>query len=340
MVSESEESDNELDCDLNEPEGVKDNNKQDDDDECTGDENVLRKPNFKQQLFNKKGKLRKDFYEAEAELSGGSDEEFSDDEDERGLDRLEMEEGDLDDIDNDEEAEKVGRIHQKVLLDEDQANLKLFQERFLEDGDLHTDYKRQKQFKWSGLDDNIEVGPRKDEDVGDQEEETIEKWRLAKMEREKWLKEQEKKKGKSADVVDDEDSQFFQLADRTLQRMSSKDDSVTSMDIGGNEKIFKSPPAKFGPLQPLQNLGGGMRGSFLARGDASLDKIAQFNKVKDDRVGSGAKGRNFVFAAISPPKQTDDSSPGEKKVKPPPSKKARRCRTLDENSKGTIFNLL
>ena len=83
-----------------------------------------------------------------------------------------------------------------------------------------------------------------------------------------------------------------------------------------------------------------MRGSFLARGDASLDKIAQFNKVKDDRVGSGAKGRNFVFAAISPPKQTDDSSPGEKKVKPPPSKKARRCRTLDENSKGTIFNLL
>ena len=71
---------------------------------------------------------------------------------------LEMEEGDMDDIDEAAEREKVGRIHQRVLLDEDQANLKLFQERFLEDGDLHTDYKRQRQFKWNGLDDNIEVG--------------------------------------------------------------------------------------------------------------------------------------------------------------------------------------
>ena len=86
-----------------------------------------------------------------------------------------------------------------------------------------------------------------------------------------------------------------------------------------------------------------MRGSFLARGEASLDKIAQFNKVKDDRVGTGAKGRNFVFAAISPPKQgggEEENSPGGKKGKPPPAKKVKRCRTLDENSKGTIFNLL
>ena len=37
-------------------------------------------------LFDKKGRLRKDFFEAEAELSG-SDEEVSDDEDERGMDR-------------------------------------------------------------------------------------------------------------------------------------------------------------------------------------------------------------------------------------------------------------
>ena len=37
--------------------------------------------------------------------------------------------------------------------------------------------------------------------------------------------------------------------------------------------------------------GGGrtIRGSFIARGEKSLDKIAQFHKQKDDRVGSGVK---------------------------------------------------
>ena len=55
---------------------------------------------------------------------------------------------------------QVERIHQRMQLDEDQAELRLFQEKFLEDGDLHTDYKRTKQFRWAGLDDNIEVSLR------------------------------------------------------------------------------------------------------------------------------------------------------------------------------------
>ena len=124
----------------------------------------------------------------------------------------------------------------------------------MEDGDLHTDIKRQKQFKWSGLDDDIEVGPRGDEgEAMEQEEETLEKWRLGKMEREKWLQDQEQKNG-NKEGQDEEDSQFFQLADRTLQRMSSKDETLNLSENAEKEKIFKSPPAKFGPLQPLQNL--------------------------------------------------------------------------------------
>ena len=44
-------------------------------------------------------RIRKEFIDAEADLSGS---EGSDDEDERGLDKLLVEEGDLDDIDLDE----------------------------------------------------------------------------------------------------------------------------------------------------------------------------------------------------------------------------------------------
>ena len=60
-------------------------------------------------MFDKKGKLRKDFYDEEAELSDeeGVGMDLSDDEDERNLDRFEMEEGDLDDIDEHAEREKV-----------------------------------------------------------------------------------------------------------------------------------------------------------------------------------------------------------------------------------------
>ena len=157
LLSDSEESEDDDHSEKKEDEGENDEPGEKDYD---SEEKEISKPKAaKQKLFTKKGKLRQDFYDIEAELS---DEEggglgVSDDEDEKDLDRLEMEDGDLDDIDETEEMEKVGRIHQRVLLDEDQANLKLFQERFLEDGDLHTDYKRQRQFKWNDLDEDIEV---------------------------------------------------------------------------------------------------------------------------------------------------------------------------------------
>ena len=95
-----------------------------------------------------------------------------------------------------------------------------------------------------------------------------------------------------------------------------------------------------------------MRGSFLARGAASLDKIAANIRVKEDNSGGagGRRGGTFVFSALSPPKEKGDSGEagaGEMavnrkgKVKQPPAKKARVSRTLDsESKKDTIFNLL
>ena len=114
--------------------------------------------------------------ENEAELSGS--EAASDDEDERGLDRLELEDGDLDDIDAEEvrdladlvadlllddiDAEEVrdqvGKIAQRQALDQDVRDVRLFQEAFLEDGELHSDNTRNRRFKWLGIGETLSIG--------------------------------------------------------------------------------------------------------------------------------------------------------------------------------------
>ena len=169
------------------------------------------------------------------------------------------------------------------------------------------------------------------------------------MEKERWLKEQKVNGGEGGDDEGDKDeSKFFALADRTLQRMTSKEEKEDEEEEGVKEKkVFKSPMAKLGPLMPLQN--GAMRGSFLARDADALSRLEKFNKHKEEKVGVGAKGRNFVFAAISPPKEKEVVQEEEKEEKGkkaihskgPVPKKSKLNRNLDENSRrGTIFNLL
>ena len=60
---------------------------EDEEDEEDEEEMEMEKPVKSKGMFDKKGRLRKDFLENEAELSGSED-ELSEDEDEKGLDRL------------------------------------------------------------------------------------------------------------------------------------------------------------------------------------------------------------------------------------------------------------
>lgn len=349
ILSDSEEDDEESNGAREMSEEDNSEDKIDKDVEYDSDENVIQKKETFAGLFSKKGML-KHFVEKEADLSGS---DGSEDEDEKGLDVLEMEEGDLDDIDEDDVRDQVGRIHNKQILDEDQAEIKLFQERFLEDGEDHDDQKRERQFKWKGKDDEIELELRKsdDEDETETQREQDEKSRKERLEREAWLLQNQEKVQEEVIDKEEKDSQFFQVAEKVMTRMASREEK--NMEEKEESGVFKSPKTKAGPLQPLQlSVNSKVRGSFLARGEKSLKILAEKNKLGGDtRTGTGAKSnRNFVFARISPVKQLPEEpvSPSEEKkkskksqnVKPPPAKRVKLDRTLDPSKKGTLFNLL
>ena len=142
-----------------------------------------------------------DFIENEAELSG-EDEGSGDEAEDARNDGWEAEAGDAEEYDEDEVRDQVGRAHLKTLLDEDRRDVRLMQELFLEDGELHSDSGvRQRQFRWRGVDETEELSRRMDEEreegeeavIGEEERES----RRLRMEREKWLMEQSPK-------VDDE----------------------------------------------------------------------------------------------------------------------------------------
>merc|ERR1712008_235362 len=165
------------------------------------EENEIQTPKI-QKIKGIRGKhgIRKEFLDAEAQLSGS---EGSDDEDERGLDKLLVEEGDLDDIDIDEVRDEVGRIHHRQQLDEDQREIRLMQEAFLEDGELHSDNTRNRKFRWANVDDDKmdltlrNSGDEAEEDLNEQDE----KRRHERLEREKWIQENEEKEKKKKRVT-------------------------------------------------------------------------------------------------------------------------------------------
>jgi len=151
----------------------------------------------------------KDFFEGEAELSGS--EIGSGDEREDEHDDWEEEDGDKEIFDETQVRDQLGRAHLKTLLDEDQRDVRLIQELFLEDGDLHSEGGgRQRQFRWKDIatfgameDSGPPQGAEEDdadEDPSQEQQDSV--WRRLRQEREKWLQEQQASKQET--VVDGE----------------------------------------------------------------------------------------------------------------------------------------
>lgn len=170
-------------------------------------------------------KVAANFLEAEAELS--ESEWGSEDEDEKDLDKLELEEGDAEDIDEDQMRDQLGKMHARQVLDDDQRDVRMLQELLFEDGDLHTDGAgRERRFKWKNIDklgDDLLGGPRNDEDDDDNPADPTElaneiEWRKMRLEREKFMEE----KMKSADDLLENElgtgGQFFKLGMKVLKK--------------------------------------------------------------------------------------------------------------------------
>ena len=141
---DDENSEKEVNEEMDEDEGEDGDSN---DKEYDENEEEIVKPKFKPIMSTKTGMIRKEFVDGEAELSGS--EIGSADEDERGMDDYEDDGADAEVFDEESMKDQVGRMHLKQLLDDDQREIRLLQDAYLEDGDLHSDGKgRERQYKW------------------------------------------------------------------------------------------------------------------------------------------------------------------------------------------------
>ncbi|KAF7211507.1 claspin isoform X1 [Nothobranchius furzeri] len=301
---------------------------------------------FTHRLQKKKKITLMDYVDSEAELSGSD--LGSDDEDDDGGGSEYEEEELLEELPSDEELQnQVNKIHMKQLLDDDKRRLRLYQEQYLADGDLHSDGPgRARRFRWRNIDDVFGgdgAGPGGNED-GDEEEDVdvseVQR-RKDRLEREQWLREQseqESRKGRDEDEeLGGEDSRFMKLAQkltaRTLQRTEPP---------AGPQPEQKSTSA----LNPFQRPSGPpqvRRGSLLSQPQAVLQKLAS---ISDGNLLAPRNSRGFLFQTLSPEKVGQPSNAPQKQVMKRRSQaevaspSAKRICRETESSQRSIFSFL
>ncbi|XP_058574075.1 claspin [Neofelis nebulosa] len=302
------------------------------------DEELKQSEKLKRQMRLKK------YLEDEAEVSGsdvGSEDEYD------GEDIDEYEQEEIDEVlPSDEELQnQIKKIHMKTMLDDDKRQLRLYQERYLADGDLHSDGPgRMRKFRWKNIDDASQMDlfhrDSDDDQIEEQLDETEAHWRKERIEREQWLRDQAQQ-GKIAAEEEEigEDSQFMMLAKKVTAKALQKNANRTVV-IQEPKSLLRNPFEAIRPESAHQL----KTGSLLNQPKAVLQKLAA---LSDLNPSAPRNLRNFVFHTLSPVKAEaakESSKPQVRRRGPSlmTSPSPKRLKTDDSTSglKQSIFRYL
>ncbi|XP_049630586.1 claspin isoform X1 [Suncus etruscus] len=316
-----------------------------DDEDVASEDHEDDEEDFLQQSEKLKRQMRlKKYLEDEAEVSGsdvGSEDEYD------GEDIDEYEEDVIDEVlPSDEELQnQIKKIHMKTLLDDDKRQLRLYQERYLADGDLHSDGPgRMRKFRWKNIDDASQMDlfhrDSDDDQIEEQLDETEAKWRKERIEREQWLRDQAQQ-GKIATEEEEigEDSQFMMLAKKVTAKALQKNVN-RAVVMQESKSVLRNPFEAIIPETTNQL----KTGSLLNQPKAVLQKLAA---LSDLNPSAPRNSRNFVFHTISPVKaeaEKESLKPQVRRkgssVKTTPSPKRLKADDSTSGLKQSIFKFL